>query len=104
MRTRLPDSAANWLVPLLAVFAAAIFLLFWLLLGEGGCGPPGNTFRGWIFGASPTALPLISSAIILSLGVRHQWSKSTVGWAVISTVLLAGMLEAVVFIAEYGCS
>jgi hypothetical protein len=98
-----PDSGASWLTLALAFGAAAAYLLVWYLLGgTDGCGPPGHSTSGRMFGAAPFVLPLAAAGIVLAFGAKRAWRGPTLVWAAMTTIVVSGMLEVLIFLLEFG--
>jgi hypothetical protein len=96
------DSAASWLALALAVGAAIAYLLLWSLLnGTSGCGPPGHSTSGRIFSAAPFVLPLAAAGVLLVFGATRRWHGPTLARAAITTVGIGGVLEVFVFLLEF---
>ncbi len=97
------DSGAGLLTLALAVGAAAGYLIVWSLLGgPDGCGPqPGHSPAGLILDAAPFVLPLAAGAVLIAFGAMRRWRRSTVVRAVLTIVLIGGMLEVFVFAIEF---
>jgi hypothetical protein len=73
-----------------------------LLAGPSGCGPPGHSARGRIFSATPFVLPLLPAVALLSVSAKRRWRRSLVVQAVLSTVVTGGLLEVGVLLFEFG--
>jgi hypothetical protein len=96
-------SGAGLLTLALALGAAAGYLIVWSLLGgPHGCGPqPGHSPTGRILDAAPFVLPLAAGAIVLAFGATRGWRRSTLVSAVLTIVLIGGVLEVLVFAVEF---
>lgn len=98
-----PASGAGLLTLALALGAAAGYFIVWSLLGgPDGCGPqPGHSPAGRILDAAPFVLPLAAVAIVLAFGAMRRWRRPSLVWAVLTIVLIGGMLEVFVFALEF---
>jgi hypothetical protein len=94
---------AGWLTFALAVGAAAAYLLVWRLLpGDDGCGPPGHSTAGRISEIAPFVLPFAAAGIFLATGLKRAWRVTSLSWGVVTIVVLSGMLEVFVLLTEIG--
>jgi hypothetical protein len=98
-----PDSGAGWLTFALAIGAAAAYLLLWSLLGgTDGCGPPGHSASGRISEATPLVLPFAAAGLLFAFGAKRCWRVSTLAWGTITIIVTSGLLEVLIFLIELG--
>lgn len=97
------ERGVGWLALALAVSAAFAYLLVWLLLpGDDGCGPPGHSTAGRISEIAPFVLPCAAAGVLLAFGSTRRWRVPTLAWGAITLVVISGMLEAFVLFLEIG--
>ena len=103
-----PERAVTWLTLVLAIGAPAVYLLVWRLLpGDDGCGPPGHSTAGRILEFAPFGLPFAAAAILLGFAWKRRWRVPTLAWGAVTIVVISGTLEAVVLfleIAAHNCT
>jgi hypothetical protein len=97
------ERGVGWLAFALAIGAGSAYLLVWLLLpGDDGCGPPGHSTAGRISEIAPFVFPCAAAGILLAFGSKRRWRVPTLAWGAIMIVVISGMLEVVVLLLEIG--
>jgi hypothetical protein len=100
---RKSDSSASWLTVALALGAAAAYLLLWAVLGgTDGCGPPGHSTSGRILEAAPFVLPFAAAGILFAFGAKARWRAPALARTSITIVVTSGLLEALILLIEVG--
>lgn len=96
-------SLAIGLALLLAVASAVAEWLVWSLFGGfDGCGASFNATSRWVFGYAPFFFLALAATIVTVAGVAAKWRGRTVVLAVVTAVGVGALLEALVFLAEFG--
>jgi hypothetical protein len=104
------ETHAGRLVCLLAACAAGAYAIVLPLLSDNGpfCdGPPAGSLAGQLVFVAPVLLIVGAVAAIIRTAIGYKWRLATTIWAVVSLLLVAGLLEVVVLAIEYvadGCS
>jgi hypothetical protein len=93
------ERGVGWLAFALAITAAAAYVLVWYLLqGDDGCGPPGHSTAGRIFAIAPFVLPFAAAGILLAFGLKRRWRVLPLSWGAITIIVISGMLEVFVLL------
>jgi hypothetical protein len=97
------ERGAGWLVFALAVVTVAAYLLVWRLLpGDDGCGPPGHSTAGRISEIAPFVIPFLSAGTLFAFGWKRRWRVPTISWGIITILVVGGVLEVVLLLLEIG--
>ena len=97
------ESVAIPLAFALSVAAAVAYAILWSLLkGSSGCGPPGRSASGRAFSAAPLVLPILAAAVLIAVGTKLVWRRRAVVGALLTTVGTTAVLEVLVFLLEFG--
>jgi hypothetical protein len=87
----------------LAIAAAIGYAVLWSLLpGSTGCGPPGHSTSGRIFSAAPFAFPVVATVAVLLVAMALRWRRRAAVEAVIATVVTSSLLEIAVLLLQFG--
>jgi hypothetical protein len=98
-----PERAVGWLAFAFVLGAAAAYLLVWHLLpGDDGCGPPGHSTAGRVVEVAPFVLPVAAAGILLAFGSKRRWRVGTLAWGAVTIVVIGGMLEVFILLYEIG--
>ena len=99
------SSRVSLAIPLalsLRVASGVAYRVMWSVLrGLDGCGPPGHSTSGRIFSAAPFAFPLLAAIALGIVGTKLRWRRRTHVVAIVATVGLGAIAEIVVFLAEF---
>ena len=97
------ERGTGWLTFLIALVPPVGYLLIWSLLkGSDGCGPPGHSTAGHILTASVFVLPVAAAGTVVAFGAARSWRRGTLAWAAASVLVIGGMLEFFAFMVEFG--
>jgi hypothetical protein len=87
----------------LTLVGPAAYLLLWSLLGgTDGCGPPGHSTSGRISEAAPFVLPLAAAGILFAFGAKRRWRVPTLARGAITIVATSGLVEVFILLLEVG--
>ena len=101
---------AGLVVLLLSIVIAGAYALILSLLGYSGrgCeGPPARSLAGYMTVIVPILLLLVGASVVVGVGLRHAWRRTTILAVAIGMLLAGAGAELLIFIIQYsinGCA